>query len=369
MAVGGRSMTGDFSESYAEARGKFLAAARSAGARIHSYARDDLRGKDGEELACDVAVLGPALAGRAAIVIAGTHGAEGYCGSAILHRWLTSHARAAALDRTKVVLVHAVNPWAFSHKTRTTENNVDLNRNFFATSSGYERSNPSYDALTPFLHCASLSAGADLAAYRAYRSYLDEHGWQVEGEAWEGQSHRPDGMYYTGRQPEWSNHVFRRIVREHLGSATTIGFVDWHTCIGAFGEIVHLVFDDERTPERAAAMGWWGFSDGSDSAFRAGSVPRYDGLLCKAIGQELPEAKVAGAVIEFGTVDDYTLFRADRLDRWLMAEGSDDPERDLLRDNYKDVCCPRDVAWRRLVLAEGPAIMDRLVEGVTHWRH
>ena len=50
-----------------------------------------------------------------------------------------------------------------------------------------------------------------------------------------------------------------------------------------------------------------------------------------------------------------------------MNEGRDDPECDLLRETYKDVCCPRDVTWRRMVLAEGPAIMDRLIEGVRNW--
>jgi hypothetical protein len=310
-------------------------------------------------------VLGPATAERAAIVITGTHGAEGYCGSAILHRWLTEMRGDRALDETKVVLVHAINPWSVSHKSRTTENNVDLNRNFSPL--GYDRANPAYDALVPFLHFDELSASGELAAYKAYRAYLDSHGWHIEGEVWAGQSHRPDGMFYTGKQPEWANGVFRRIVNEHLGTAGRIGFIDWHTCIGAFGEIVYLVFDDEGSPERAAAMGWWGLSDGSEAAFKAGSVPKYEGLLCKAIRQELAGPRIAGAVIEFGTVDDYTLFRADRLDRWLIVEGHDHEQHALLRENYKDVCCPRDVSWRRMVLAQGPAIMDRLIEGVRSW--
>jgi hypothetical protein len=175
-------------------------------------------------------------------------------------------------------------------------------------------------------------------------------------------------MYYTGKQPEWANGTFRRIVNEHLADAARIGFIDWHTCIGAFGEIVYLVFDDEGSPERAAAKGWWGLDSGSETAFRAGSVPKYEGLLCKAIRQELPGSRIAGAVIEFGTVDDYTLFRADRLDRWLTVEGRDHEQYGLLRENYKDVCCPRDITWRQMVLEQGPTIMNRLIEGVHNWR-
>lgn len=356
-----------FSDTYVEARGKFLEAARDAGARIHSHGRDDIAGVDAERLVCDVAVLGPEDTDTAALVICGTHGAEGYCASAIQHRWLADR-RNDAFDAVKIVLVHAINPWSFSHKTRTTENNVDLNRNFFAGPGGYALDNPSYDRLAPFLHAKSVDPIASLTTYAAYKKFLDENGWHIESESWTGQSSHPDGLFYTGKEPEWSNGVFRRIVKEHLGSTRRIGFIDWHTCIGAFGELVYLVFEQEGSPERAEAMGWWGLNKGSDGAFKAGSVPKYDGLLCKAIRQELTKPKIAGAVIEFGTVDDYTLFRADRLDRWLSFEGRNDPDYPRLREDYKDVCCPRDVAWRRMVLAEGPRIMDRLIEGVTRWK-
>ena len=200
-----------FADSYAEARGKFLAAALDAGARLHTYGRDDLKGSAGEDLACDVAILGPDNAARAALAITGTHGIEGFTGSAVLHRWLTSR-RGGQRDDVKIVLVHAINPWAFSHKTRTTENNVDLNRNFIRDNVGYQRENPAYDALAPFLHIDPSDARRSLAAYRAYKSYLDQHGWHLENEMLEGQYHHPDGLFYAGKEPEWSNRLFRRIL-------------------------------------------------------------------------------------------------------------------------------------------------------------
>lgn len=355
-----------FSESYAEAREKFRSAAAHAGARLHEYGRDDLKGVDGERLVCDVAVLGPESGERAMIVVSGTHGAEGFCGSAIQHRWLAERG-GRRFGGLKIVLVHAVNPWAFSFKTRTTENNVDLNRNFVADFSAFPRANPSYDRLAPFLHAVELDAREQLAAWTAYRRYLDAHGWRIEGEVWAGQSHRPDGLYYSGLGPEWSNRTFRAILADHLRSAATVGFIDWHTCIGQFGETVHLIFDAPGSAERDAATGWWGLAAPADAAFKSGATPRYEGLLCRAVGEELAAVRVAGAVIEFGTVDDFTLFRADRLERWLHFEGRGHPEHRRLCDAYREVCCPSDLAWRRMVLAEGPAMMDRLAEGVLAW--
>jgi hypothetical protein len=79
-------------------------------------------------------------------------------------------------------------------------------------------------------------------------------------------------------------------------------------------------------------------------------------------------SKPPGAVIEFGTADDYAIFRADRLDRWLRFEGRTDPDHDQLREDYLNLCCPNDVAWRRLVLSKGPELIDQMVNGVLAWR-
>lgn len=361
-------MTQSFSGSYAEARNRFIAAARDANARIYDYGLDDLKGKYGEHLASDVAVLGEDNADKAVIVVSGTHGAEGYCGSAILHHWLVSQSGRTPIKDIKIVLVHAVSPWAFSHNTRTTENNVDLNRNFLLDRASYARINPSYDKLVPFYHGETYDAASNLEIYGAYKTYLDQHGWHIENEMLQGQTHRPDGLFYAGKEPERANRIFRKIVNDHLGSANTVGFIDWQTGVGSYGEVVHLIFDDIGSPEHTAATGWWDDKGAGGGAFSSGIVPKYEGLLCKAIRQELAGPRIAGAVIEFGTSDGYGLFRADRLDRWLRFEGRNDEQHDQLRENYKEACCPSDVAWRRLVLREGPKKIDQLTQGVLAWR-
>ena len=358
-------MFDSFSKNYAEARDKFILAARDAGALIHSYQQPGVRGADDEALFCDVAIIGPSGAKTAGMVISGTHGAEGYCGSAIQHRWLCANGGAAAQSDIRIILVHAVSPWSFSHKTRTTENNVDLNRNFISHHSSEHRRNTSYDLLVPHLHAVDYGAAECLDAYRAYKTFLDQNGWHIENEMLAGQSHRPDGMFYTGNSPEWANDCFRRIIGDHLSGADTIGFIDWHTGVGSYGEIVHLCFDNWTSEEYKTAAAWWGLTNDGQDAFSAGAVPSYQGLLCQAIKQEQPSSSVVGAVIEFGTCDAYSLFRADRLDRWLRCEGSSHPELSHYRDDYKNACCPDEVAWRQLVLTEGPAIMDRMFVGLS----
>ncbi|PKQ03721.1 MAG: DUF2817 domain-containing protein, partial [Alphaproteobacteria bacterium HGW-Alphaproteobacteria-12] len=68
-----------FSQSYAEARNRFLAAAKDADVHVNHHLHP-LKGPAGETLAMDVARLGPADASRILAIGSGTHGVEGYCG-------------------------------------------------------------------------------------------------------------------------------------------------------------------------------------------------------------------------------------------------------------------------------------------------
>ena len=108
-----------FSETYAEARGKFLAAATDARAVLHCYARDDLKGSEGERLACDVAVLGAADADRAALAVTGTHGIEGFAGSAVLHHGRTWHGSRdnRGVNPRRAVIAHCISSAATFHPT------------------------------------------------------------------------------------------------------------------------------------------------------------------------------------------------------------------------------------------------------------
>jgi len=122
------------SPTYAESRAAFLAAAESAGATIASYAHP-ARGREDEELAIDVAELGSRDAERCVVVVSATHGVEGYCGSALQRHWL-DHCTGERPDNTRVLLVHAFNPYGFSWVRRVNEDNVDLNRNFIDWTAG-----------------------------------------------------------------------------------------------------------------------------------------------------------------------------------------------------------------------------------------
>src|SRR3546814_1758659 len=98
-------MSAAYSSTYAEAREKFLALASSRGAPVISRVHPTARGAQDEELAIDIAVFGDPDAEKTLFLVSGTHGQEGFYGSALQIEYLRD------LENTEganVVALHAL---------------------------------------------------------------------------------------------------------------------------------------------------------------------------------------------------------------------------------------------------------------------
>src|SRR3546814_12637107 len=135
-------------DTYADSRAAFLEAARDRSATLSEHILSGAKGALGETLAMDVAVVGDARAPKALLIVSGEHGLEGAPGSAA-QRAVLQQLPAPPADM-KIVLVHALNPWGFSHRSRANEENIDVNRNFVDFGQPYEHS-VEYDAMFPIL--------------------------------------------------------------------------------------------------------------------------------------------------------------------------------------------------------------------------
>src|SRR5260370_2266861 len=118
------------SERYAEARTRLCSAAAAAGGALRSWFNPKARGPHGEVLYLDTARFGAANAPNMLVLIAGTHGVEGHCGSGAEIAWLRNDGPAKLPTDTRALLIHAINPYGFAWSRRVTADNVDLNRNF-----------------------------------------------------------------------------------------------------------------------------------------------------------------------------------------------------------------------------------------------
>jgi hypothetical protein len=309
------NISANFSQTYKEARNKFLAAADVAALDVHSHLHPML-GRDGEQLAMDVVFDGPTDAASLLIITSGCHGVEGFCGSGVQTTLLQDAAwRAAATDaRVAVLYIHALNPHGFSWWRRTTQENVDLNRNFHDFS-GPLPANSAYDdlaaAIVPPTWPPSPEGEAMLHRFAA------ENGMAKLQEAISGgQYGHPEGIFYGGHNPTWSHVMLRQVLRDHATRCAKLGWIDLHTGLGPIGvgERILACRDDAAALKRARA--WWGDKVTSIYDGSSASAP-LQGMMWLAAYQECPQAEYTGIALEYGTLPIMGMIGALRADQWL----------------------------------------------------
>ncbi|WIM09363.1 M14 family metallopeptidase [Enhydrobacter sp.] len=338
-----------FSESYAEARAKFCAAAAAAGGAIRSWLNPHARGPAGEKLHLDTARFGPADAGRMLVMISSTHGVEGHCGSGAQVAWLCTGGPAALPDDTGALLVHAINPYGFAWTRRVNEDNVDLNRNFVDHDKAYP-ANEGYRALADAILPRDWSPDCLAESQRVLEAYAQKHGaFALQGAISGGQHSHPDGIFFGGLKPTWSNRTIRAIAREELGRARRVGVIDYHTGLGPFGhgELICTVPPTAKSYARARA--WYGeeLTSPEDGTSSSAVVT---GIMTDAFPQELPDAEVTSVAIEYGTYAVPDVLNAVRADNWLHQRGDlASPVGKEIKADMKERFFPAGAKWREMV--------------------
>ena len=311
-----------FARSYLDARQKFLGAASTAGAQLEAIRLPGYQGRDGEALYLDVALLGNAEAARLLLVTSATHGAEGYCGSGGQVSLLADdsiRARLAQAD-TAMLLVHAVNPYGFSHCHRTNEDNIDLNRNCIDFSAA-RKANPGYAGLHPLLLPASWPpTPANVAQLQDWIAAHGELTYQATVVG--GQYDFPDGLFYGGTQASWSSNTLLDVMTRYSARREQLAWIDIHTGLGARGHGEKIYAGRQDAAELARAKAWWGADvfapfdpgSGSSSTEIAGPV---SGLAYRLPRWQAGQLAVTSMALEFGTVPLPEMLHALRGDNWL----------------------------------------------------
>jgi hypothetical protein len=313
----------DFPSSYAQARERFVAAARARGARLEAFDNPAGPGLDGEPLATDVATLGPDDAREVLLITSGTHGVEGYCGSGVQHALLREGPELddALAAGARVVLVHAINPHGFSWRRRVTEDNVDLNRNVraFPVPDGPD---PDYDEIHDLLLPASWPPDdANRAAIGAFVARRGLAHFQYATS--KGQSSRPEGLFFCGRAPTWSRRTLEAVLRARVRGAGRLHWIDVHTGLGpaGHGEMIYAGLDVAADVARTRAC--WG--PGVTSIFDGSSTSaKIAGMVGGAVYAECPGTALAAIALEYGTVPFDGITDALRLDHWVAARAPHD---------------------------------------------
>lgn len=330
------------SRTYGDARAAFLDAAASAGARLSASVHPET-GLEGEELFIDVAEVGPENNDAVMVVVSGTHGVEGYLGSALQRHHLETIDR-DRVDGPTLVFVHALNPYGFSWVRRVNEDNVDLNRNFVDWTRPLPR-NDGYRLLADVLVPPSWSDEEQERTLLVLMETLEEVGLEelqqiVSG----GQYDHPSGIFYGGTGPTWSHRWLRDFLENRLKGVARAAIIDLHTGLGPWGHGELISSDSPGSDSFERQRTWWNdvtsLLDGSSvSAQLAG-----DWL--GAAADFAPQTEVTGIAIEYGTVDPITVLQSLRADAVLHASG--DPkgsEAAEVRRQVREAFIDDDPAW------------------------
>ena len=116
-----------------------------------------------------------------------------------------------------------------------------------------------------------------------------------------GQRTHPNGLFFGGTSPCWSNRTIAKIVPHYLEAASHVCVLDFHTGLGPPGYSEIICRHAPGSPALALARHWFGDAVTSPAAGESQS-PVIEGNLRMAFVRLLPEALVVAAAIEVGTV-------------------------------------------------------------------
>ncbi len=354
---------GDFCTDYATARERFVTAAAAAGAALRSYPHP-LPGPRGEALSCDTAWIGPADASRVLVLVSGAHGVEGFAGSGPQIDVLKRGARHLPAG-CAVLLVHGINPHGFAWWRRTTEEGVDLNRNFVDFTQPLP-SNPGYGELAEAFVTSDLEETTLLAAEDRMAEYRARHGEAAYLTArGSGQYTHPGGLFYGGVAPSWARVTSERLIADWALAGRAVAVVDYHTGLGPYGHGELIAGADPDDPAAARLRAWYGPT--LTEPLRGGSiiVPQY-GMAHLGWGK-LVGPGLTFAYLEFGTRIPKVMQRALCADHWLHAQGTPDWDAPLTRGikaQMLDAYLPARDDWKEMVIARCRQVTRQALAGL-----
>jgi len=347
-----------FNDTWQECRADFRSEAEEMKARFDSVAlfAVPVKRKTDDNLTIDFCYV-PAkdTTEKLVVIISGTHGIEGYVGSAVQQMLMNEFFQPEMYSNTGVLLVHGLNAWGFKHQRRFTENNVDLNRNFSTDASLFKTENDGfvalYDMLTPKGEVNMGSLQNRFFMLKAIKK-IAQKGMPALLQAFaQGQYEFPEGIYFGGQDFEQQKQIVTKVLTEIATPYHTILNLDLHTGFGERGEL-HLFPNPVDDPELKAAMekvfdGYpidWGDSD---------NFYTVHGQFVEYIGDLFPDKTSIPMLMEFGTLNTSTTVGAVKSAHISIVENQGahygyKSEQDSLKvkAGYYDMFYPSSEKWR-----------------------
>lgn len=353
--------TAVFSASYAIGRQRWLAQLdRLSCPKQHLSYPCNGNGAEGEQLATDTVWIGSPDTPNVLVLIGGTHGIEGFAGSAIQLDQLDLIAKGSVSvpTDTAILLIHALTPWGYAWQRRCDEDGVDLNRNSVDFSKPLP-DNEDYRRLKDAFYLPD-------AAQRkiALAEFERQHGRvSLEKAVSGGQYSDPAGPFYGGKTPAHGRLVCEELMRQYNLQEKDLAVIDLHTGLGSYG-YGEIICDHEPDSAGAKTAGrWYGDSVTLPLLGTSSSVPK-TGLLDYA-WHAIMNDHSCYVTLEFGTFSTDQLFEILLRDHQLWAQPNNQADRLAHSKVMLHHFCPNDRAWQEMILFRARQVIAQGLQGVS----
>jgi hypothetical protein len=265
-------------------------------------------------------------------------------------------------------MIHGINPYGMAHLRRFTEENVDLNRNFWLQAPA-RHGNDAYERLADAIAPPSMTLWSEVRAWARLLWFRVMNGKTASQAAVQGgQYAHPTGLFFGGTSDTWSKVTLRSIARDYLSSVQRLVVIDVHTGLGAYGDAEIILNVPTTTPEYQRAVAMWSgervrstVKDRKESAAGSESVSAHlDASVKLAFTAMLPGVEVTAVSLEFGTVSPMKVFAALRAENWLHHHGGPDhPKAAEIKQRLLRAFHPDDAAWEGRVWSAGKRVVEK----------
>jgi hypothetical protein len=261
------------------------------------------------------------------------------------------------------VFVHAINPYGFAWIRRVNEDNVDLNRNCIDFG-GPCPENAGYDELAAAIVPKRWDGETQQETAATLLDYATVHGFAALQTAISaGQYRHPEGIFYGGAQPVWSQRTLESIARETLAGADSVAVLDLHTGLGPYGVGELIAGHPDPAGKNRLASWYEHYTVPAEGTSVSADV---SGDILDALDGWLAGSEVTGVAIEWGTVDIVEVSNALRADAWLHAHGNPrGPEAGPIKAQLRAAFAPDEPEWSQVVWDRFLDVADRATAGLS----
>lgn len=348
-----------YTSNVVDATKRFLDAVNEAPGWTTNQVEHPLAGPHGEPLVTVVARRGALDAENVLVMISGTHGIEGYAGSALQIGAVRNNLLPLRSDWA-VVMVHLVNPWGTAWSARENEHNVELLRHPYhlyvpATP------NPDFARFHEILRLSEPGTIDDffqrLDAFPALLAEVPPD--RLNDSLIRGQASHPDGITFVGGSASWSTRLLTKVLEDHATTARRLVILDLHSGSGPPGETVamSMTTGSHDRAHHELLTSWFGPLWPSSGDAPVWAWP----------SAVLPQChEVLGVVFEAGTEilepHEQYIFPLDVWMRHYATSGHPDAQQHL--DRYRRFFYPEQRDWYRAAWASGSVRLRQLARGL-----